>query len=62
MPGGGDLPGGPVDPFLTNVTDRGDPAAGNLQEVADMAAALQPNPDHANAHGLDGGRGEDARA
>ena len=53
MAGLGDLFGRPVRALGPDVADRGDPAAGNLQEVLHVTAALQADADEADADGLD---------
>ena len=50
----------PVGALLADVAHGGDAAAGNLQEVLDVAAALQTDADHADAHRVDRRRGEEA--
>jgi hypothetical protein len=53
MSGGSDLLLRPRGALLAHITDRGDPAPGDAQEVPEMRPALQPDADHADADSCD---------
>ena len=59
MPGRGDRLARPIGALLANVADGRDAAPGDLQEVLDVAAALQADADKSDADRLDrrGGKG-----
>src|SRR5688500_9430485 len=58
MSGGGNLLLRPRGALFANITDRGDPAPGNAQEIPQMRPALQPDADDADAGGVDRRRRE----